>query len=141
MIVIKDGKVVESGASHDVFDSPQHPYTKELWRRRMWGQTPNPVRPRRDLREQARSHRGSVKHTDQCGSEPAREAAGTGNTQSGSALMNTTESLKDYRRVRMLAIRSLFEIIEQSSEGTVIVDSDANIVWMNERYANTSAPS
>ncbi|SDR81179.1 ABC transporter ATP-binding protein [Pseudomonas prosekii] len=30
MIVIKDGKVVESGASHDVFDTPQHPYTKEL---------------------------------------------------------------------------------------------------------------
>jgi microcin C transport system ATP-binding protein len=30
MIVIKDGKVVESGASHDVFESPQHPYTKEL---------------------------------------------------------------------------------------------------------------
>ncbi|WP_434648039.1 ABC transporter ATP-binding protein [Pseudomonas sp. D1-2] len=30
MIVIKDGKVVEQGPSHDVFDSPQHPYTKEL---------------------------------------------------------------------------------------------------------------
>ena len=30
MIVIKDGKVVERGASHDVFESPQHPYTKEL---------------------------------------------------------------------------------------------------------------
>ena len=30
MIVIKDGKVVERGASHQVFDSPQHPYTKEL---------------------------------------------------------------------------------------------------------------
>jgi microcin C transport system ATP-binding protein len=30
MLVIKDGKVVEQGASHDVFDSPQHPYTKEL---------------------------------------------------------------------------------------------------------------
>ena len=29
----------------------------------------------------------------------------------------------------------MFEIIEQSSEGTVIVDRDANIVWMNERYA------
>ncbi|AZD16529.1 sigma 54-interacting transcriptional regulator [Pseudomonas chlororaphis] len=49
--------------------------------------------------------------------------------------MNDTESLKDYQRVRQLAIRSLFEIIEQSSEGTVIVDRDANIVWMNERYA------
>ena len=30
MIVIKDGKVVERGASHQVFDAPQHPYTKEL---------------------------------------------------------------------------------------------------------------
>jgi microcin C transport system ATP-binding protein len=30
MIVIKDGKVVEQGASHDVFDSPRHPYTQEL---------------------------------------------------------------------------------------------------------------
>src|SRR3546814_14550638 len=49
--------------------------------------------------------------------------------------MNPTDSLKDYKRVRTLAIRSLFEIIEQSSEGTVIVDRDANIVWMNERYA------
>ncbi|MGC5702642.1 sigma 54-interacting transcriptional regulator [Pseudomonas sp. NFXW11] len=49
--------------------------------------------------------------------------------------MNDSESLKDYQRVRQLAIRSLFEIIEQSSEGTVIVDRDANIVWMNERYA------
>ncbi|SEM48235.1 Transcriptional regulator containing PAS, AAA-type ATPase, and DNA-binding Fis domains [Pseudomonas sp. ok272] len=49
--------------------------------------------------------------------------------------MTPTESLKDYQRVRLLAIRSLFEIIEQSSEGTVIVDRDANIVWMNERYA------
>ena len=28
--------------------------------------------------------------------------------------MNPTESLKDYKRVRTLAIRSLFEIIEQS---------------------------
>jgi transcriptional regulator with PAS, ATPase and Fis domain len=49
--------------------------------------------------------------------------------------MKDSESLKDYRRVRRLAIRSLFEIIEQSSEGTVIVDRDARIVWINERYA------
>ncbi|MFC6340051.1 dipeptide ABC transporter ATP-binding protein [Pseudomonas sp. CCM 7891] len=30
MIVIKDGKVVERGPSHQVFESPQHPYTQEL---------------------------------------------------------------------------------------------------------------
>ena len=30
MIVIKDGKVVEAGASHQVFDAPQHAYTQEL---------------------------------------------------------------------------------------------------------------
>jgi transcriptional regulator with PAS, ATPase and Fis domain len=49
--------------------------------------------------------------------------------------MNQSHSLNDYRSVRQLAIRSLFEIIEQSSEGTVIVDKDAKIVWINERYA------
>ena len=49
--------------------------------------------------------------------------------------MHDSDSLKDYQRVRRLAIKSLFEIIEQSSEGTVIVDRDARIVWMNERYA------
>ncbi|RBL66958.1 microcin ABC transporter ATP-binding protein, partial [Pseudomonas sp. MWU13-2625] len=30
MIVIKDGQVVERGASHEVFETPQHPYTREL---------------------------------------------------------------------------------------------------------------
>lgn len=49
--------------------------------------------------------------------------------------MKDTDRLKDYRRVRQLAIRSLFEIIEQFSEGTVIVDKQARIVWINERYA------
>ena len=44
-------------------------------------------------------------------------------------------NLNDYKSIRRLAIRSLFEIIEQSSEGTVIVDRDARIVWINERYA------
>ena len=49
--------------------------------------------------------------------------------------MHDNDSLKNYPQVRQLAIRSLFEIIEQSSEGTVIVDRQARIVWMNERYA------
>ncbi|AEJ13186.1 sigma-54 dependent transcription regulator [Pseudomonas putida S16] len=54
---------------------------------------------------------------------------------SGFLPMHDSDSLKDYPQVRQLAIRSLFEIIEQSSEGTVIVDRQARIVWMNERYA------
>ncbi|MDH1265905.1 sigma 54-interacting transcriptional regulator [Pseudomonas sp. GD03944] len=49
--------------------------------------------------------------------------------------MTDTSPLRDYQHVRLLAIRSLFEIVEQSSEGTVIVDRAARIVWMNERYA------
>ncbi|WP_434457986.1 sigma 54-interacting transcriptional regulator [Stutzerimonas urumqiensis] len=49
--------------------------------------------------------------------------------------MDNADRLKDYQHVRLLAIRSLFEIIEQSSEGTIVVDRQARIVWMNERYA------
>jgi hypothetical protein len=36
--------------------------------------------------------------------------------------MNDVESLKDFQRVCLLAIRWLFEIIEQSSEAAVIAD-------------------
>ncbi|GAB3385639.1 sigma-54 interaction domain-containing protein [Azotobacter armeniacus] len=49
--------------------------------------------------------------------------------------MNSADRLKDYQSTRLQAMRSLFEIVEQSSEGTVIVDRDARIVWINERYA------
>ena len=49
--------------------------------------------------------------------------------------MATANDLSDYQQISLRAIRSLFESIEQSSEGTVIVDRDLRIVWMNERYA------
>ncbi|WP_435609311.1 sigma-54 interaction domain-containing protein [Pseudomonas knackmussii] len=49
--------------------------------------------------------------------------------------MTDTYSLTDYQSVRQLAIRSLFEIFEQFSEGTLIVDREARIVWINQRYA------
>ncbi|WP_145140658.1 sigma-54 interaction domain-containing protein [Pseudomonas duriflava] len=49
--------------------------------------------------------------------------------------MTMANDLSDYRQISLRAIRSLFESIEQSSEGTVIVDRDLRIVWMNERYA------
>ncbi|VDK89719.1 Formate hydrogenlyase transcriptional activator FhlA [Pseudomonas aeruginosa] len=53
--------------------------------------------------------------------------------------MNDADSLQDYQRVRQQAIRSLFEIVEGSSEGTVIVDREARIVWINQRYAQRFA--
>lgn len=49
--------------------------------------------------------------------------------------MSDNHALSDYQSVRQLAIRSLFEIFEQFSEGTVIVDREARIVWINQRYA------
>ncbi|MCC6074330.1 sigma-54 interaction domain-containing protein [Pseudomonas sp. GCM10022188] len=50
-------------------------------------------------------------------------------------LAESIADLRDYQRIRLQAMRSLFEIVEQSSEGTVIVDRQARIVWINDRYA------
>ena len=41
----------------------------------------------------------------------------------------------DYGDVLRRAMDSLFKTFENSSEGTVIVDQDARIVWINKRYA------
>ncbi|KWD55908.1 Fis family transcriptional regulator [Burkholderia ubonensis] len=41
----------------------------------------------------------------------------------------------DYGDVLLRAAESLFRTFEDSSAGTLIVDRDARIVWMNERYA------
>jgi len=47
-----------------------------------------------------------------------------------------SERLGDYGSVRHWAIQSLFESLEDYSEGTVIVDAGARIVWINARYAD-----
>ncbi len=44
--------------------------------------------------------------------------------------------LFDHERMRRLSMQSLFESLENLCEGTVVVDRDARIVWINERYAS-----
>ena len=46
-----------------------------------------------------------------------------------------SEILLDYDRIRRLSMQSLFESLESLCEGTVVVDHEARIVWINERYA------
>lgn len=46
-----------------------------------------------------------------------------------------SDMLLDHDRMRRLSMQSLFESLENICEGTVVVDSDARIVWINERYA------
>jgi len=41
----------------------------------------------------------------------------------------------DYNAILRRAMDSLFRTFENVSEGTLIVDADARIVWINERYA------
>jgi transcriptional regulator with PAS, ATPase and Fis domain len=43
--------------------------------------------------------------------------------------------LADYDHVRRLAMQSLFKTLENFSEGTVIVDRNARVVWINRTYA------
>lgn len=42
---------------------------------------------------------------------------------------------QEMAEARRRAMSSLFEILEANSEGTVIVDAEARVVWMNMRYA------
>ena len=41
----------------------------------------------------------------------------------------------DYEQLRARAMTSLFEAFDSLCEGTVVVDRDARVVWINERYA------
>lgn len=49
--------------------------------------------------------------------------------------LETTALLADYDHVRRLAMETLFKTLENFSEGTVIVDRNARVVWINEHYA------
>ena len=43
--------------------------------------------------------------------------------------------LRDTEKIHRTSMQSLFESFENLCEGTVIVDREARIVWINERYA------
>ncbi|MGE0356390.1 MAG: sigma-54 interaction domain-containing protein [Burkholderiales bacterium] len=43
--------------------------------------------------------------------------------------------LKDHDAIRRIAKKSLFEGLDAMCEGAIIVDRDARIVWMSEKYA------
>jgi hypothetical protein len=49
--------------------------------------------------------------------------------------------LKDPDAVRRIAKKSLFEGLDQLCEGGLIVDRDARIVWMSDKYASNAIPS
>jgi len=43
--------------------------------------------------------------------------------------------LLDHEQIRRRSMQSLFESLDNLCEGTVVVDRDARIIWINERYA------
>ena len=45
------------------------------------------------------------------------------------------DALRDYTQIRRLAMQSLFDSLDTLCEGTVVVDLEARIVWINEPYA------
>ena len=45
--------------------------------------------------------------------------------------------LLDHDEIRRLSMQSLFESLESLCEGTVVVDRDARIVWINEPVSYT----
>src|SRR5258706_11643280 len=43
--------------------------------------------------------------------------------------------LKDPAAVRKIAKKSLFEVLDHMCEGAIVVDRDARIVWLSDKYA------
>jgi transcriptional regulator with PAS, ATPase and Fis domain len=52
----------------------------------------------------------------------------------------STVTQLDYARIRQRAMQTLFDSLDSLCEGTVVVDKDAHIVWINERYASRFGP-
>ena len=50
-------------------------------------------------------------------------------------MSHSPSDLADYDHVRQLAMQSLFQHMDNSYQGTVIVDARARIIWINSRYA------
>ena len=49
--------------------------------------------------------------------------------------ISLSDRLLDHEEIRRLSMQSLFENLDNICEGTVVVDRDARIIWINERYA------
>jgi transcriptional regulator with PAS, ATPase and Fis domain len=43
--------------------------------------------------------------------------------------------LKDPAAIRKIAKKSLFEVLDQMCEGAIIIDREARVVWMSDKYA------
>ncbi|CAG0967114.1 Transcriptional regulatory protein QseF [Burkholderiales bacterium] len=50
--------------------------------------------------------------------------------------MSGLDFLKDLGRIRGEALQSVFDLLEGICEGALVVDKDARIVWMSEKYAH-----
>lgn len=50
------------------------------------------------------------------------------------------QNITNIAEVQQWARENLFQLLEELSEGTVIVDADSRVVWMNERYAGRFGP-
>ena len=58
--------------------------------------------------------------------------------EKGATTMLSTEEagvLTNYDFVARRAMESLFRTLENFSEGTIVVDAQAHVVWINQRYA------
>src|SRR4051812_48144722 len=65
------------------------------------------------------------------------ENGDTADSDTGDAIWAAPEvaNLGDFAALRGSAMQSVFKAFERASEGTLIVDRDARIVWISEKHA------